>query len=136
MAVAGVFVGQYLAGAPAGVFVAQGVALCLAVAYVNLAGRGSRQASRQVLRAMYRDPAGAAALGRRTVEFTPSKLIVSTKYSREEYNWSAVLRVKVTPDFLLLTLPGPRPLAVPRSAVPGDFDQLADELRTAIAATA
>lgn len=134
---AGLFAGLYLAGVSAGLIALQGIALSGAVATVNLATWKRRQGYERVLRRVFNDPAASAALGRRTVEFTRKGLVVDTEYSREEYAWPAVLRVKHTPDFLLLTLPGPRPLAIPRSAFPttAEFDRFADDLRAAVGVT-
>jgi hypothetical protein len=96
-----------------------------------------RQAAEAQARRVFLDPAGSAALGRRVVEFAPTRLILHTDYSREEFTYGAVLRVRTTPAFLLLTLPGPRPLAVPRSALSADaFDRLEDDLRAAVEGTA
>jgi hypothetical protein len=96
-----------------------------------------RQAAEAQTRRVLLDPTGSAALGRRVVEFAPTRLVLHTDYSREEFTYGAVLRVRTTPDFLLLTLPGPRPLAVPRAALPVDaFDRLEEELRAAVEGTA
>ncbi len=135
--VVGVFAGLYLFRAPAEMIAALGAAVGLAIVAVNWPGRKARHDTELIFRRLLADPAGAAALGRRTVEFTPARLVVTTGYSREEYNWSAVLRVTQMPDFLILTLPGPRPLAIPRAAFPADdgFDRIADDLRAVVGGT-
>lgn len=127
----------YALDVPAGPLAVFGATLGLAFAYANWAGWKARQTTAVVIRRLFADPAGAAALGRRTVEFARNGFTIDTDYSREEFSWSAVFRVRETPDFLLLTLPGPRSLALPRSAFPSAaaFADFADEVRVIIGGT-
>lgn len=70
--------------------------------------------------ARYSTPAGKAYLGPRSVELTRDGLAVSSGFGSSLFIWPGVIDVTPTRTHLVVTLPGPTYLCIPRRAFDSD----------------
>jgi hypothetical protein len=82
------------------------------------------------------DVEGDHLFGRYVVEFSPNTMSVRLPFARAEYDLSAVRRVTVTPEFTVIRLPGPTPVAIPHTAFADDaaFGRHCEDVRELVRA--
>jgi hypothetical protein len=78
--------------------------------------------------AIYTAAAGRATLGSRSVEVGHDGLAITSEFARTLVTWRGVIDVLPTPDHLVVVLPGPASLCVPRRAFgnDGEFEQFGE----------
>ena len=83
------------------------------------------EAARMQAAAVFTTPAGKACLGPRSVEVTRDGIAFASCFARTLVTWRGVIDVMPTADLLVVLLPGPVYLCVPRRAfqTDGDFEQ-------------
>jgi hypothetical protein len=94
------------------------------------------QAARKQAANLYTTAAGKAALGPRSVEVGRDGLAITSGFAHSLYAWHAVIDVIPASDLLVVLLPGPLYLCVPRRAFDADgdyerFREVVNELATA-----
>lgn len=80
------------------------------------------QAVRQQAAAVFTTPAGKASLGPRSVEVGDDGIAIASRFARTLVTWDGVIDVVPTADHLVVILPGPVYLCVPRRAFDTDCD--------------
>lgn len=60
------------------------------------------------------------AYGRQSLALTAEALISTTPIGEAKFNWTAVDRYAVTPDYLFIFLVGPQGLVIPRTQLPAE----------------
>jgi hypothetical protein len=80
------------------------------------------QAIRNQAAAVFTTAAGKACLGPRSVEVGPDGIAITSEFARTLVTWRGVIDVILIPDHLVVILPGPVYLCVPRRAFAADSD--------------
>src|SRR5262245_6882853 len=101
-------------------------------------GMITRFPTRQAFRKMAREQtatvlataAGKATLGPRSVEISSDGIASTSEFARTLFTWRAVIDVIPSPDHLIVILPGPLCLCVPRRAfdTDSDFEQFGETM--------
>ena len=111
-----------------------GVVIAMVLHFPNRRSWG--RAVRKEVAAVFATPAGKVAIGPRLVEVGRDGIAITSVFARSLYTWRGVVDVIPTPDHLVVMLPGPVYLCVPRRAfeTDGDFERFGEvvtELATA-----